>query len=202
MRQSLPEAAGDFAGLRHERVCRTIDHRGKVPFRRLCQSKKLLILINKIMPKNNNAKILLDLKVYPLEAIYGAAYVFVDRAYIFLDQPTKDTVEVSLKPKGDVKAKTADSIKGEFLNELLNYTLRLSLAKYNKKIREYIIERALYASVQSDEPAFDAEFDDPLGIAVPWEEKYGETAKKKNTAVKKKKAAKKPDKKPAKKSKK
>jgi len=138
------------------------------------------------MPKNNTTVIKVDIKIYPLEAIYGAAYVFVDRAYIFLDNPKKGMIEVSLKPKEGLNAKKSASLAGEFNNELLNYTLRLSLAKYNKKIREYIIERALYASVQSDEQPLDNELEDPLGIAVPWEEKYGGRKNKAGRSRKKK----------------
>jgi hypothetical protein len=38
-----------------------------------------------------------------------------------------------------------------------------------------IIERALYSSVNEDQPGQDDfELDDPLGIAIPWEEKYGD----------------------------
>ncbi|MCU0679633.1 MAG: His-Xaa-Ser system protein HxsD [Planctomycetes bacterium] len=154
------------------------------------------------MAKNITSKINVDTKLYPLEAIYGAAYVFVDRAYIFLDSPEKDTVAVSLKPKDGLSGRKAAGLAGEFQNELLNYALRLNLAKYNKKIREYIIERALYASVQSDEENSDSEFDDPLGIAVPWEEKYGQPENKKEPSPKKYKAVKKKSPKSIKKSKK
>lgn len=134
--------------------------------------------------ENNTTKVLLDPKIYPLEAIYGASYVFIDRAYLFLTNSPSGEIEVSLKGKKKLSKKQLKDLAGEFLNELLNYTLRINLAKYNKKIREYIVSRALFSAMEGDETAtgsfpkegLDYE-KDPLGIAIPWEEKYGKEKK-------------------------
>lgn len=142
--------------------------------------------MNKV--KNNNIKLLIDVKVYPLEAIYGTSYVFIDRAYLFLDSCSSKKIEVSLKGKKKLTKKQLEGLAGEFLNELLNHTLRINLAKYNRKIREYIVSQALFSAVGGEEIAeksiskepteekFKYE-EDPLGIAVPWEEKYGKKSK-------------------------
>jgi len=131
--------------------------------------------------KDNTLKFVFNLKNYPLESLYGAAYVFLDKAYVFLDNQAKDKIEVSLKGKKKLSKKQLEELKGEFLNELLNYTLRIKLAKSNKKLREFIIGQALisaYGLDNSQEEELSQE-DDPLGIAVPWEEKYGKEKKKK-----------------------
>jgi len=137
----------------------------------------------KTVKKKNELIISLNPKIYPLEAIYGACYVFIDRAYLFLDGSVDKEIKVFIKGKEELKVKEIESLVGEFKNELLNYTLRLSIAKNTKKIRETIVERALFSvlpheeelkvidqSEQIDKKAIE---DDPLGIAVPWEEKYG-----------------------------
>jgi len=119
-------------------------------------------------------KIRLNTKIYPLEAIYGACYVFIDRAYVLLDSPDPGMIEVSFKLKNEMPDGQREKLAGEFHNELLSYVQRINIAKTNKKIREYIVERALYAAVDSGNQLTDTdELDDPLGIAVPWEEKYG-----------------------------
>ena len=41
----------------------------------------------------------IDLKVYSLSTIYSAGYVFLDRAYIYLDMGKKGKVDVRLLPK-------------------------------------------------------------------------------------------------------
>lgn len=134
------------------------------------------------MKKQSFLKVSIDLSVYPLEAVFGACYVFVDRVYIFLEKKAGNKITATFRPKKD-SAKLAGLV-GEFMNELLNYALRISLAKENKKIREYLVEQALFgaAGQESISSFSQSEFshsskDDPLGIAVPWEEKYGESGK-------------------------
>lgn len=139
--------------------------------------------------QNNTLKFSLNLQNYPLEAIYGAAYVFIDKAYLFLDSRSAKKIEVSLKGRKKLTKKQFESLKGEFLNELLNYTLRTNLTKHNRKIREYVVSQALFSAlreggvVKEDKIEYQ---DDPLGIAVPWEEQYGKESKTKTKRKKKK----------------
>jgi len=144
----------------------------------------------KTVKKKNELVISLNPKIYPLEAIYGACYVFIDKAYLFLNGDSKKEIKVSIMGKQKLELKNLKKIAGEFKNELLNYTLRLSIAKNTKKIRETIVERALFSVLpheeelkvidQSEQTNKKTEQtnkkiieDDPLGIATPWEEKYG-----------------------------
>ncbi len=126
--------------------------------------------------RTNTLKFVFDIQNYPLEALYGAAYVFFDKAYIFLDSRAKNKIEVSLRGKRKLNKKQLEELKGEFLNELLNYTLRIKLAKSNKKLREFVVGQALISAYGLEQETDKEELkyqDDPLGIAVPWEEKYG-----------------------------
>jgi len=124
-------------------------------------------------------------KIYPLEVIYSAAYVFLDRAYVILDGDLDKYVLVNLKLKseGDLKRLGLD-----FFNELINYSDYTLRSKNTIKIREMILQRAIITNdsslaenvFESDDELddeldeeLDDEFDDPEGIAVPWEEKYG-----------------------------
>ena len=94
----------------------------------------------------------------------------------FLKNKPFGRVEISFKGKKKLTNKFLNKLKGEFLNELLNYTVRINLSKHNHKIREYIIGRALLSAVGTQEDLQENELkyqNDPLGIAVPWEEKYG-----------------------------
>jgi len=130
--------------------------------------------------KNNTLKFSFNLQDYPLEAVYGAAYVFLDQAYLFFNSRSSKKIEVFLKGKRKLTKKQIESLKGEFLNELLNYTFRFKLAKSSRKIREYLVSQALISAVGSQEISEQDEFKyqkDPLGIAVPWEEKYSQKLK-------------------------
>lgn len=128
--------------------------------------------------------IILKEKLYPLEAILNACYSFLDQAYIYLDDKQNDgNISVVLKSKKRITKNGLKSLEGEFMNEVLQAVLRYQISKNNRKIRELIIGRALYSSLT--DPNFDLlsndgklEYqEDPLGIAVPWEEKYGKKAK-------------------------
>ena len=122
----------------------------------------------------------LNTKVYPLEIILNTCYSFIDRIYFFLDADSKgNNIKISFKEKKKLSQAQLKSLRGEFMNELLYNALRSQTATNNKKIREYIIGRALYATPilspnlgLEPEEALDYK-NDPLGIAVPWEEKYG-----------------------------
>ena len=120
--------------------------------------------------------LLLDEGLYPLDAIYGAAYLFVDRCYVFLDRPGDQQVQVRLRSKSDSTEQDLEALAGEFANELLNQVLRLRISESTKNIREYTLARAFFgdssqASIDALLAELDAEelADDPLEINVPWE---------------------------------
>lgn len=82
-----------------------------------------------------------DTKIYPMEAIYSAAYTFIDRAYIYLSGNPKGIIRVNFRPKNG--AYNFEDIRGEFMNELLSCSLRNQISEKNHKIREYIVGAAL-----------------------------------------------------------
>lgn len=118
----------------------------------------------------------LDESIYDLDVVYGAAYLFVDRCYVWLDRPADRKVDVHLRTKGEADAATLEALAGEFQNELLNQALRKNIGETNAKIREFIMAKAFFAV---DAPStidrllaeLDAEEmkDAELEIPVPWE---------------------------------
>lgn len=136
----------------------------------------------------DNVIININPKIYALETIYSAAYVFLDRAYIILDGDPEKEILVKLKLKdqgGDLK-----ELGLQFYNELINYADYQKRAEQTKKIREMLLERALITNDPSviregnefndlmEELENEGDYlDDPEGIAIPWEEKYGDVAK-------------------------
>lgn len=141
-------------------------------------------------PKSHEVRWTLGLATYPMDAIYGASYVFIDRCYVYLDKAADKRIEVVLRGKEPLDREALEALAGAFSNELLHQVLRIRLAKRTGKVREMIVGRALFsaersAQGQGDEDDFQDDFDDfgeddddylddPLGIAVPWEEKYGD----------------------------
>lgn len=114
-----------------------------------------------------------DLDAYSMEAVYGASYIFLDKFYLSMERPAKKLLRVTMRPK--TGAADPEALAGEFKNELLNQALREIVSSRNAKLREYIIGRALYGAENAPDAAASGGtyHDDPLGIAVPWEQKYG-----------------------------
>ena len=139
-----------------------------------------------------NVDLTVDTALYPMDAILGTAYVFVDRCYVFLDRTAEGGVRVSLSAKAGTTDGEMRAAAGDFQNELLAQALRLRIAERHEKVRETIVARALFGAaprlaegaerLPDPQVALDPQFlpaegddylEDPLGIAVPWEEKFG-----------------------------
>jgi len=129
-----------------------------------------------MVQKNEKLKMTIDTKIYPLEAIYGASSVFIDRMYIFLSNYKDKKINIEFTAKEGAKKGDIKKLEGEFMNELINFVHRMNIAKTNKKIREHIVHRALYSSIgdsllgDDEEDNDDVDDDDPLGIKNPWNE--------------------------------
>jgi His-Xaa-Ser system protein HxsD len=122
----------------------------------------------------------LDESVYPLEVIYGACYLFLEKCFVFLSRSKPQIVDVRLTSQGPATAAELDALAGEFANALLAQAVRLRLSQSTARIREYYTAAALRAATSA--PSVDdllAELEsedlleDPLEIMVPWEEKHG-----------------------------
>ena len=127
--------------------------------------------------KTDSITISLNTEIYPLDVIYSAAYVFIDKAYVFLDGNPEEEILVTLTAKegGDIL-----KIEGDFKNELLHYSNYRQNVIDSKDVRTIIMQKALFTSDDDslDDDSFlddleeDLDFlEDPEDIAVPWEEK-------------------------------
>jgi len=90
--------------------------------------------------------VVLDLRVYELDAVLRAAYRFVDAFYVDLRMGGLHDIEVRLRPKtGEVVDER--ELEGEFRNELLHCVLRRSVLRETKGVREMILGRALFGAL-------------------------------------------------------
>lgn len=130
-------------------------------------------------PAEGSVTITVDAAVYPLEAVYGAAYIFIDRCFVLLDRPRGGAYSATLTPKGEASPEALRAMLGEFANELLSQAWRQKIIEENRVVIETVTTQALAGAMGpptlDDLAAFDFTedaFDDPLGIAMSWEEKY------------------------------
>jgi His-Xaa-Ser system protein HxsD len=136
------------------------------------------------------ATVQIDDSLYPLPAVYGAAYVFIDRCYVLLDRPAAGRIRVTLARKDppaaeaddETRAEALRTLVGELANELLACAFRHQLAQDNRVLVETVTMQAMAGAMGPPSLADLADFDftddaldDPLGIAQSWEEKHGRT---------------------------
>src|SRR5690606_34976926 len=110
----------------------------------------------------------------------AASFTFIDRCYVLLDRPSAGTTRVVLSPKKEGWDETTlRQLVGEFANELLSSAWRQQITRENRATIEAVTMQAIAGAMGppsldeledfdfSEEP-----FEDPLGIAQSWEEKY------------------------------
>lgn len=109
-------------------------------------------------------------KIYPLNVIYSAAYMFIDRAYVMIDGDPESKVIVELRPKKSLE--DLNKLGGDFNNELLHYAVYETQSKESSMIRAVLMKRVLLTNTgdQTEEDWFE----NPEGITIPWEEDQGD----------------------------
>jgi His-Xaa-Ser system protein HxsD len=125
-------------------------------------------------------RVLVDASVYDLEAVYAAAYTFIARCYVLVDRPSPQRFAITLASKSvPVEPEQLRALAGELANELLASAWRRTITRNNRALIESVTMQAFAGAMGppsldeleafdfSDEP-----FDDPLGIAQSWEDKY------------------------------
>lgn len=142
-----------------------------------------------ISEQDNSIRLMLPASLYPLDVIYTASYVYLDRAYIFLKGDPKKDIEIVLKPKESMDKEGLRGFAGEFCNQLINYGRQLHISRDSIEIKKRLLQEIFAFATpfedtdqrQKDEETEDGqEIDDPEGILIPWEEKYGKQSAKKD----------------------
>ena len=121
--------------------------------------------------------------------VLRACHTCLGRFVVSLDEGAAGMWKITLKPKPGVSAEEAGQAEDDFRNALINEALRDSLMEHARNFKEMIVAQALFgvdpeplpegpaAAFSPEDLALDDKnldfLADPLGIAVPWEEKFG-----------------------------
>ncbi|MCP4133200.1 MAG: His-Xaa-Ser system protein HxsD [bacterium] len=130
----------------------------------------------------------IDSTIYSKDVLLRVCHSFLDNYYLYVDSDKENKKwVVTVKNKEFSPIDDLEKLEGEFNNSLINESFRESLIDKTKTVKEIIVARALFGADSADEfdlssiekeyafleEKIDDYIDDPLGIAVPWEEKYG-----------------------------
>ena len=116
---------------------------------------------------------------FGLPAALRAAYYRIGTFHVAVDVEA-DRPVISLQPKPGSELSEDELVQAAELLaiELPDAELRTALLESNRADREYMFARALFGAEAAEQERMLADLaaagagDDPLGIAIPWEEKY------------------------------
>ena len=91
--------------------------------------------------KEGYAYFLINPKIYPLDIVYSAAYVMIDRAFVILDGDPEKEIKVEIRKK--MPQHDINELVMSFNEELLNYAAYSVQSEKNKVIRETLLQRIL-----------------------------------------------------------
>ena len=114
---------------------------------------------------------------FALVAALRAAYYRIGDFHVAVDQEG-DRPTITLRPKRPLDEAALVAAAERLAGDLPDAELRTALLESNRADREYMFARALFGAEAAEQErllndlAAAGAGDDPLGIAVPWEEKY------------------------------
>jgi His-Xaa-Ser system protein HxsD len=117
-------------------------------------------------------RVTLSIDVYALQAILRSCYWLTDRCFLYLAPPKDGLIEITLLSKSGDSTQT-DQLTWDFLNDLIDQQLRISINAETQAIREVIVAQAFAdvdliddrgCPISSDESQEDQVDADPDGI--------------------------------------
>lgn len=131
-------------------------------------------------PAEGRVVLALDEADCPRAAVYAAAFAFIDRCWVHLDRKDAGRIEVQLRKKGAAADGELEALAAQLQDELLGQAWRQKIVDGSASMLQDLAVKAFGAPASpspeagalDDLLASDGAFDDPLGIALSWEEKY------------------------------
>lgn len=83
----------------------------------------------------------IDVLLYDRDVVLRTAYAYTDRAYIWLEAGEPGVLVVALARKHE--GESIEALAGEFLNSLIDFSLRATIARETSAIRDAMFSAAL-----------------------------------------------------------
>lgn len=99
------------------------------------------------MTNEKEAVSIFDPSVYPVEAVLGAAYKYIDRLYChlsFTNDGSAKNISAQLKPKTKMAKKEWDALLADFHDETTSQALRVKILEATRETRDQVMSLALY----------------------------------------------------------
>jgi His-Xaa-Ser system protein HxsD len=89
--------------------------------------------------KENIAIVSVNPKIYPLNVVFSASYLMMDRAFVVIDGNPETEIVVSLRPRAKEKP---EALARQFNDELLNYAVNDCESRKTALLREELVKSA------------------------------------------------------------
>ena len=89
----------------------------------------------------------LNPNTYNLDVIYSAAHILTDRAYFLLDGKPNTLISVTITRK--TNNQSIKQLTGDFLNELINYSVNKNKTQEMLEFRNIVINKILSTNIDS-----------------------------------------------------
>lgn len=113
-----------------------------------------------------------DPKIYPPDIIVSASQSFVDKAYVMIDGNPDEQMAVQMRAKD--KSTDLHDLKKAF-----DLKLKDELQAVGIQISPNIVKEEIKGVVEDGVKVEPSYLDDPYGIAVPYEKRFGKKSQKK-----------------------
>ena len=101
-------------------------------------------------------KVKLDINLYPIASIMRSTYWFTDKYFLFLSWEDLEHKKLNIffRGKEALSDQTLLAVAGEFLNSVLDQTIRAQIEEETKTIKSVIVKRAFAEGLSREEQQF------------------------------------------------
>ncbi|HLD87278.1 MAG TPA: hypothetical protein VJB12_04395 [Candidatus Nanoarchaeia archaeon] len=100
--------------------------------------------MNNVEIRDGSAFISINPKIYGLEIVFSASYLFTDDYYIVIDGNTQEELLVEIRPK---KSSDLEKAASDFNNELVNYAAYATQLARTFHTRQAVLHRVMKPGV-------------------------------------------------------
>lgn len=120
---------------------KSIKYAAKTHQRMELDQKKGYNALGNIALRQDHAVFSLNPKLYPIDIIYSAAYIMLDKAFILFDGDPNEKIVVEIRRKNPDQ--NVEALVIEFNEQLLNYGVYKIQTERNKNLREMIMHKVM-----------------------------------------------------------
>lgn len=101
-------------------------------------------------------KVKMEVSLYPLTSILKSTYWFTDRCFLYIQwaDQAHETLYIMFRGKEELEEQALHAIAGDFLNSVLDQTIRAQVEEETTIVKSVIVKRAFSEALSKQEQQF------------------------------------------------